>query len=110
MPGERRYNARSACRAAARVHGPHAVLKGEVRSVSLGGVFFAGTELLAPGQHAEVEFELDGTAIRATTEVRYHYPLAESPGMGLRFLRLEPGHIEAIKKYVSTHATEAEPH
>lgn len=84
----------------------HNFYAGFVENLSVGGIFVATHTLRKVGE--VVDFSLDlpdhGKAVRGTGEVRWIREFSEhsdgSPGMGVRFLELEPGSLEAIESFL----------
>ena len=100
MSRKARKNDRVACDIQGRVLGKRGYHRGTVHNLSTGGLFFAGRNL-AVGQRAELEFEISEHAIQATCEVLYRQSHGEGAGIGVRFLRLSPGAVERIRKYLA---------
>lgn len=101
MPANRRRTPRAICTLEAKVLGPRGTLRGVVRNLSVGGLFFVGRDLLAVGQSGDFEFSLDGIKVRVSGEVRYHHKLEDGlTAMGVRFIRLEPSALGRIQTFV----------
>jgi uncharacterized protein (TIGR02266 family) len=85
----------------------HNFYAGLVENVSVGGVFIA-THLCRPvGEQLDITIHLaeGDVPVRGVGEVRWVRALSEAentpPGMGVRFLQLEPGGREAIERFLS---------
>lgn len=103
MPSNRRRTPRAICSLEAKVLGPRGTLRGVIRNLSVGGLFFAGKELLAVGQSGDFELALGGGKVRVAGEVRYHHVLEDGQSaMGVRFIRLEPDALARIQAFVDT--------
>jgi hypothetical protein len=92
-----------------KAHGPRGVLRGIVRNISVGGLYFATRDLIPVGSTADFELAVDGKTLRLTCEVRHHQKIDNQSGMGVKFLRLEPSSLSVIQKYVDAHAAEIIP-
>ncbi len=102
MKSNTRRNARVYCGMSGRAEGPTGPVRGVVRNLSKGGMFFLAGNLLPVGSTYDLAFELPGEPpIRATGEVRYHYKYADGQGMGIRFVRLAADDLAVISRYVS---------
>ena len=99
MPRQPRRNTRVSANVPGRMLGVRGYTRGTVQNLSTGGLFFAGKHLNVGGR-TELEFDLDGTLIHATCEVLYRLSHGEGAGVGLRFLRLSPGHVERIRTFL----------
>jgi uncharacterized protein (TIGR02266 family) len=86
--------------------GDHNFYVGFVENMSAGGVFIATHMLKAIGDLFELAVHLPNTGdiIRGLGEVRWIREYSESsnvpPGMGVRFVRLEPGCQERIDEFL----------
>ena len=85
----------------------HNFYSGFAENISSGGVFVA-THLLKPvGSQVELRLLLPKLEkeVRGLGEVRWHRLFNEvsnvPPGMGIRFIELEPGSVEAIQEFLS---------
>lgn len=87
------------------IGGEHNFYAGLVENVSIGGVFIV-THLCRPvGERVEITIHMpEGKSVRGVGEVRWLRELSEPdnmpPGMGVRFLELEPGAREAIEGFL----------
>ena len=85
----------------------HNFYVGFVENMSAGGVFIATHMLRAVGEVFEVSIHIPSSEamIRGTGEVRWVREYSERsnvpPGMGVRFIQLEPGSVEAIEQFLS---------
>jgi uncharacterized protein (TIGR02266 family) len=85
----------------------HNFYVGFVENMSSGGVFIATHMLKAVGEILELSIHIPSTdaKISGTGEVRWVREYSEQsnvpPGMGVRFLRLEPGSVEAIERFLA---------
>lgn len=84
----------------------HNFYSGFAENLSVGGVFVATHQLRPVGEIVEVCIHLpDGTEVRAAGEVRwvrlFNSDSDMPPGMGLRFLTLEPASNQAIERFLS---------
>jgi hypothetical protein len=102
MPRKLRRNDRVPCAIEGKVTGRHGSVRGIVENLSAGGLFFAGRHLPA-GERIEIQFTLDDEPIQATVEVLYRQSHGEGAGIGVRFLRLSPGGVECIQRYLAQH-------
>lgn len=85
----------------------HNFYAGFVENLSAGGVFIATHQLRSVGDKLELSIRLPNreTPVTGIGEVRWlREPHAsdQSPGMGLRFLVLEPGGDEAIEEFTAS--------
>lgn len=106
MARKERKNDRARADVPGRLLGPRGYTRGTVHNLSTGGLFFAGKHINV-GVRTELEFELDGVPIHATCEVLYRQSLGEVAGVGVRFLRLDPGDVERIRAFLSGAAAPA---
>jgi len=102
-----RRNTRVACALEGRVLGRRGFQRGTVHNLSTGGLFFAGPNLPAD-QRVELELDLDGEPVHATCELLYRQSHGEGAGIGLRFLRIEAGAVERIRKVLAAENLAAE--
>jgi len=109
MADNRRKNSRVPCGFEAKAFGPRGTLRATVRNLSVGGLYLATKDPLPVGTVAEVELLIDGQKLKATAEVRHHQRMEDLPGMGLKFVRLEPSTIAAIQKFVELQLREITP-
>jgi uncharacterized protein (TIGR02266 family) len=85
----------------------HNFYVGFVENMSAGGVFIATHMLRAVGEIFEVSIHIPSSEamIRGTGEVRWVREYSERsnvpPGMGVRFIQLEPGSVEAIEQFLA---------
>ncbi|MBS2031542.1 MAG: PilZ domain-containing protein [Deltaproteobacteria bacterium] len=101
MPLNRRRTPRCLCDLEAEVLGPRGTLRGAVKNLSTGGLFFTGKDLLGVGQSADFEFTIDGQKLRATGEVRFQQrDPSGAASMGVKFIRLEPAALAIIQAFV----------
>lgn len=100
MSRKSRKNARASANVPGRLLGVRGHTRGTVHNLSTGGLFFAGKHLNV-GVRTEVEFELDGVTVHATCEVLYRQSHGEGAGVGVRFLRLDPGDVERIRLFLA---------
>lgn len=99
-----RRTRRIACAVPGRAEGPRGPIRGTVRSLSQGGLFLSGVTLPV-GKSVELSLDLPGgNKVQAIAEVRYHSTSAEGAGMGVRFTRIEQGHLAAIDQFVASQA------
>ena len=99
----RRHNPRAPCAYEGKVLGPRGSLRGIVRNLSVGGFYFASKDLLPLGTNVEAELVIEAQKLLVTAEVRHHQRLNDLPGMGLKFLRVEPAILAAVAKAVEAH-------
>jgi uncharacterized protein (TIGR02266 family) len=85
----------------------HNFYVGFVENISAGGVFVA-THMLKPvGEILELSIHIPNSdsMITGTGEVRWIREFSERsnvpPGMGVRFINLEPGSVEAIERFLA---------
>lgn len=78
-------------------------MRGTVRSISKGGLFFAGAALPI-GKSVELSLELPAGKIQAIGEVRYHASSEQGAGMGIRFTRIQQDHLQQIDQFVAANA------
>ncbi len=85
----------------------HNFYVGFVENMSAGGVFVATHMLRSVGEIFEIAIHLpnDDKVISGTGEVRWVREYSERsnvpPGMGVRFIHLEPGSVEAIEQFLA---------
>ena len=85
----------------------HNFYAGFVENMSAGGVFIATHMLKAVGEILEISIHIPSSdaMIVGTGEVRWVREYSERsnvpPGMGVRFIHLEPGSIEAIESFLA---------
>jgi len=85
------------------------VLPGIIFSISEGGLFIKGAQVLDKGTSIKVNFhipnirgEIDAEVVVAwNTEERSHLPADLSPGFGVSFVNINDEGVDSIKKYVS---------
>lgn len=88
----------------------HNFYVGFVENMSQGGVFIATHMLKAVGEVLEITVHLPNSnaVVKGLGEVRWIREYSERsnvpPGMGVRFLQLEPGCKEAIEEFLSDRA------
>jgi uncharacterized protein (TIGR02266 family) len=84
----------------------HNFYGGFAENLSAGGVFIATHMLKSVGEKMEFSVNLPGAEapVRGVGEVRWVREYSErsdsSPGVGLRFIFLEPGSLEAIEAFL----------
>jgi uncharacterized protein (TIGR02266 family) len=104
---ERRQHARLDAEFDVTFESEHNFYTGFSEDISEGGIFVATHELRPVGTVSEVHFTLPGIdrPLRVRGEVRWHRrPRAGSntwPGMGLRFVELEPATRRLIERFVN---------
>ncbi len=85
----------------------HNFYVGFVENMSAGGVFIATHMLRAVGEVFDITIHIPSSdaMISGTGEVRWVREYSERsnvpPGMGVRFIHLEPGSIEAIEQFLA---------
>ena len=90
------------------VESEHNFYSGFAQNLSAGGIFIATHTLHKAGEMLEFSINLPGSSepIKGVGEVRWVRAFSENsnvpPGVGLRFIRLEPGSLEAIEAFLST--------
>lgn len=95
---ELRRDPRYACHLPAVFDGPRGAVRGVCTNVSVGGLFFEGSQL-ALGSSTSVTLELTtGQRLKLGCQVRHHGPR----GMGVQFTRLEPGQAELLQGLVAS--------
>lgn len=100
-----RRNARVQCSMAGMAEGPGGAVRGIVRNLSRGGMFFLSSTLLPIGHTVDMKLDLPGEKpVTAMGEVRYHYKYADGQGMGIRFLRLGVEDLAVISTFVHARA------
>lgn len=105
----RRRNPRVPCDFEAKAFGPRGAIKGAVRNLSVGGLYFLARDPAPVGSTIEIEVTLEGKKVRATAEVRHHLRLEDQAGMGVKFVRVDPAIMEWVQKAVLEHFKEVEP-
>lgn len=105
--GQRRASPRYKVELDVSIGSEHNFYGGFVENMSVGGVFIA-THMLKPvGEVFEISIYLPGqdTAVKGLGEVRWIRECLDHsntmPGMGVRFLELEPGSSERIEAFLS---------
>lgn len=104
--GQRRASPRYKVELDVSIGSEHNFYGGFVENLSVGGVFIA-THLLKPvGEVFEISVYLPGQeiAVKGLGEVRWIRECSDrsiTPGMGVRFLELEPGSAERIEAFLS---------
>jgi uncharacterized protein (TIGR02266 family) len=104
---QRRAHARYAMELDVSLGSDHNFYQGFVENISAGGIFVA-THLLKPvGAQVELCVHLPegGGQVRGVGEVRWIREFNESsdvpPGMGIRFVELEPGSEQAVEQFLT---------
>ncbi|HET9955568.1 MAG TPA: TIGR02266 family protein [Polyangiaceae bacterium] len=103
--GHRREHARFSVDLDVSLGSEHNFYSGFAENLSVGGVFVATHRLRAVGDSVEICVHLpDGSEVHAVGEVRwvrvFNAHSDTPPGMGLHFLKLEPGSEQAIQKFL----------
>lgn len=86
----------------------HNFYAGFVENLSVGGVFVATHALRAIGEDVEFTVHLPGGmgSVHGVGEVRWIREYSDRsnvpPGMGVRFVELQPGGIESIQQFLSS--------
>lgn len=108
-PAQRRTHPRFAVELDLSLGEEHKLYAGLVENVSVGGVFIATHLCRSIGEHVQLTIHLpeSETPVRGLGEVRWVRAWSEvdntPPGMGIRFLELQPGSREAIEQFLSRH-------
>ena len=103
-----RRNARVYCGMPARAQSPSGTIRGVVRNLSCGGMFFLTPAKFRVGQSLECQLDLPGkNATKVTGEVRYQYNYSDGQGVGVKFVRLGADDLEHIAEYVNARAVHA---
>ncbi len=106
-PAQRREHARYKVELDVSLGSDHNFYVGFVENMSAGGVFIATHMLKAVGEVLELSIHIPSSdaKICGTGEVRWVREYSERsnvpPGMGVRFIQLEPGSLEAIEKFLA---------
>ena len=105
-PPQRRENPRDGVELDVSLGSEHNFYAGFIENMSSGGVFVA-THMIKPvGESLEISIHLPDRDIlvRGVGEVRWIREYSEQsnvpPGMGVRFVHLEPGSLEAIEAFL----------
>jgi uncharacterized protein (TIGR02266 family) len=109
VTSNRRKNPRVPCVCEVKVLGPRGSVRGTTKNISVGGVYVASKDLLPIGTSCEADITFQGQKMRALVEVRHHQRLDDQPGMGLKFVRLEPSMLAAVQKFVEANAGSVVP-
>jgi uncharacterized protein (TIGR02266 family) len=98
---DNRRNPRIACAFEAKMLGPRGTVRGTVKNISVGGLYLSSKDVLPVGTSVEAEITIEGKKLKATAEVRHHLRVnPEEPGMGLKFVRVDPAVLAAVQKLV----------
>jgi uncharacterized protein (TIGR02266 family) len=106
-PSQRREHARYKVELDVSLGSDHNFYVGFVENMSSGGVFIATHMLKAVGEILELSIHIPSSdaKIIGTGEVRWVREYSERsnvpPGMGVRFLQLESGSLEAIESFLA---------
>lgn len=106
-PSHRRQHSRYKVELDVSLGSDHNFYVGFVENMSAGGVFIATHMLRAVGEVFELAIHIPSSdaMISGTGEVRWVREYSERsnvpPGMGVRFIHLEPGSIEAIEQFLA---------
>jgi uncharacterized protein (TIGR02266 family) len=107
---ERRNHLRAELEAEVSLESETNFFMGFSEDISEGGLFVATYDLLPVGSQIQIELALpDGYVVRAIAEVRWVRDLRDesdgvSPGLGLRFVELQPTDRDAITQFVQARA------
>jgi len=106
---ERREFPRVPFQVAASITGDHiTVVSGDVRDVSLKGMFAAGAGRLPPGCRCQVELILGGLEQEVRLSLRGRVTRVDSAGMGIEFLEMgleALAHLNNLVQYTSSQPT-----
>lgn len=94
-----RRNLRVYCTAVGRAEGPRGPVKGTVRNLSQGGMFFLGAALPL-GKSFDFTIELPSGKISVQGEVRYGYTYPEGAGVGVKFTRISQDDLAKVIAFV----------
>jgi uncharacterized protein (TIGR02266 family) len=103
----RRVHSRFAVELDVSISSDHNFYAGFTENLSAGGIFVATHVLKPEGSRVELSMFLPGSSepIRGKGEVRWIRPFNERsnvpPGMGIRFVELDPGAEESIKRFLA---------
>jgi len=106
-PSQRREHARYKVELDVSLGSDHNFYVGFVENMSTGGVFIATHLLRAVGEVFDLAIHVPSSEamISGTGEVRWVREYSERsnvpPGMGVRFIHLEPGSLEAIEQFLA---------
>ncbi len=106
-PNHRRQHARYKVELDVSLGSDHNFYVGFVENMSAGGVFIATHMLRAVGEIFDLAIHIPSSdaMITGTGEVRWVREYSERsnvpPGMGVRFIHLEPGSLEAIEQFLA---------
>ncbi len=107
QPTHRRVHARYKVELDVSLGSDHNFYVGFVENMSAGGVFIATHMLRAVGEVFDLAIHVPSSdaMISGTGEVRWVREYSERsnvpPGMGVRFIHLEPGSVEAIEQFLA---------
>jgi hypothetical protein len=97
-----RRNARVYCGMPGRAEGPTGTVRGVVRNLSRGGMFFLTPTVLPVGRTIDMQIDLPGPKPTAVTgEIRYQYTYKDGQGLGIKFVRLGAEDLATIAQFVS---------
>ena len=97
-----RRNARVYCGMPARAVATTGTIRGVVRNLSCGGMFFLTPGAFRVGQTVDMLLDLPGKQpTKATGEVRYQYKYTDGQGVGVKFVRLGADDLATIAEYVN---------
>ncbi len=100
MPVDARAHERIRCHFPASADGARGPIRGTCTNLSLGGLFLEGVQL-ALGSTTLVTVEHPSLGrFEAAAEVRHH--AAVPKGMGVSFMRIDPGQLELLQRMIAT--------
>jgi hypothetical protein len=103
-----RRNLRVFCTAVGRAEGPRGPVKGTVRNLSQGGMFFLGAQLPL-GKSCDFQIELPSGKIAVQGEVRYSYSYPEGTGVGVKFSRISQDDLKKVIDFVDANKANEVP-
>ncbi len=96
-----RKTPRVSCGLPARAQARSGVLRGVVRTLSRGGLFFLTPAALRVGTLVDMQIEIPyPKAVRAMGQVCYRHKYAEGAGLGIRFVSVTDDDLGVIARYV----------
>jgi uncharacterized protein (TIGR02266 family) len=108
MKSNSRRNARVYCGMPGRAEGPNGTVRGVVRNLSRGGMFFLTPTVMPVGKTMDLQIDLPGPKPTVVTgEVRYSFKYNDGQGIGIRFVRLGAEDLASISKFVDTRVGQA---
>lgn len=103
-----RRNLRVFCTAVGRAEGPKGPVKGTVRNLSQGGMFFLGAQLPL-GKSCDFQLELPSGKITVQGEIRYSFTYPEGTGVGVKFTRISQDDLTKVIAFVEANRANEVP-